>query len=219
MKKHLLTVVAILVTSLAASAQIQKGNQALGLSFSGYSQNINIDFANGEEHRRSANISLDYSYFVSDKTAIGVFVGYSNATHNYKNDTQAEMTDDSRVYNFGVFGKKYFMFSDKFGGIGNVSLYGDIANGEFQNNPDSPVRETNSKGFGTGLNGGAVFFPWKRLGIEGSLNLISLGYSKSTGIDSDGNETKYSTFNVYSGFSQPFQNIQLTLRYHFGFKK
>ncbi|MNS71947.1 hypothetical protein D3C72_1053390 [compost metagenome] len=111
------------------------------------------------------------------------------------------------------------MISDKFGGLGQLSLSGS----DFKSESTNIVADVSSKfkswALGTGVNAGFVFFPWKRLGIETSLNVFNLSYNESTTTHSSGVITKGSGYNLSSSFTQSFEDIKFTLRYHFGFKK
>lgn len=221
MKKHLFFIVALVATTFTAHAQISKGNQSIGLSFNGYSSNSTSDIVSGESvdsKNKAAGFAFDYNYFVADKTAIGAFLGFGHS--NNKSTSNNNIVDSkSNRYAYGIFGKKYFMISDKFGGLGRLVVNGGSLKSEGTSSVNGAFSKADSWFLGTGADAGFVFFPWKRLGIETSLNVFNIAYSKSNSTNSLGDKAEDSGYNITSSFSQRFEDVTFTLRYHFGFKK
>ncbi|UKJ08826.1 autotransporter outer membrane beta-barrel domain-containing protein [Solitalea lacus] len=219
--KHLFAIVVLVATSIAANAQINKGNQSIGLSFSSRNSNYTVSGVNVYTSDQSNfSVNIDYAYFIKDKVSLGLFAGFGKNDARYDNSSNG--TDqNSKNYTAGVFGKQYFMFGNKFGAFGAANLSTTIAKSH-NYDANASLLLSNYKYFnvGLGLQGGIAFFPFKRLSCEAGIGAVNIGYSKNKSFNSNDELDSDSSVSLFDfSFAKSLDNIMFTLRYHFGFKK
>lgn len=126
----------------------------------------------GANESKSFQIAPQVGYFVSENIAVGAHLGYQNAT----SELAGVDTKDLDTYSVGVFGRYYFLPTDKFsifGQLGVDYLYQD------NNKADSSL-----DGIGVALAPGISYFVSDHFALEATVGL--LGYSS---VSPDGGES------------------------------
>ena len=221
MKKTLLVIAVLFLTTLISQAQTEKGGQTLGLNFGfTYSKGNAVmtdpnsgGYYKGNNQITNFNIGPTYSYFIADKTDIGGYFSYSsiNSTSPYFYPN-GEVKSSGHAYSGGIFLRKYFMFDDKIGVRTGPYLYytrnnsGITYSQPYSISNGSNVGETG----GIGMQLDLVYYPVKNLGV--TAHLADLGFFHYT--------SRNSAYNSSSGNSVDFNLISsalsLSVVYAFG---
>ena len=211
--KKVLMLVSLLFCSQTIFAQLEKGMIAVGLS-SQISTNKKTDEStspssnyNNENTTKTTIFKLgpDISYFISNRFAIGLAIGYSgNKTITESNNSNQNIYtyDYSKSTSNGMYispyVKYYIPLNDNIyfflrGGIstnfnsGTTSGYRDTASIDTDGNVlnigrshDTEPRRTNATSFSANINPGILFMPSKKIGLEFTLgSLIGYTYSEN----------------------------------------
>lgn len=115
MKKKLITVILILVSTLTTNAQINKKNWLVGGtgSFSSYKV-IYESPINATVKTTSFNINPKIGFFPVDKFALGLSLGYS---HTKETNSNSSISSTNEVYGFGPFIRYYYLKPEKISNI------------------------------------------------------------------------------------------------------
>lgn len=186
MKKIILAVLPLLMLSLTAFGQLEKGTFLLGggVGFgSSNSSSNNGDFYS-ETKNSNFNFSPDAGYFFKDNWVLGISLpfAWSNTTSSsFSSPGAMELSSESKNSSQGVapFVRGYFPFGEK------LSAFGQVQAGYFHNsstlipngNEDATTgKDTNS--FNAVASLGLTYFPKKWLGVN--LSVSPLSYSSSS---------------------------------------
>lgn len=183
MKKYLFTLLFFAIAG-SVSAQVGKGQFYLGGSL-----NYNYDeagtssvvtYPQGTTYYNNGKItnfqiSPDFGFFLSDKWAIGIQVGYTRTSGTETNTYVANDTTSTSFYSMdkysssalgiGIHLRYYCMFTDK---IGFFPQFGITTTND--------LNDFNSGNLAIGGNPNIVFFPTKHLGIN--LGFGNLAYTR-----------------------------------------
>lgn len=205
MKKVLLSASLIAGTFMASFAQTSAGAIAIGgtigIATSGGKHKTT---ANGttttNDNPKSTSIRFvpNVSYFLSDKFALGLGVGYTNSTSvrkEYNPDYQLKSSGPAIIVNpyakyyIGLGEKTYFLLQ------GDLSLvFGKQKSQEWNGTAVVDKDPTNSTVIGIGVLPGILFFPSEKIGIEFTLgtqaNLVNGGGAYLLGFSSQVDKTK-----------------------------
>jgi hypothetical protein len=183
MKKHLLTFSILFIVIGSASAQIGKGAYYLGGSFNyNYDQagTSNIySYSTGStvytnSHITNIQVSPDFGFFLTDRWAIGLQLGYSRVSGRETNDyiandsTTASYTRSDTYHSdaigIGVHLRYYWMLNDR---IGIFPQFGVTTSNDLNNFNDGTLS--------LGGNANIVFFATPHLAIN--LGFGNLAYN------------------------------------------
>lgn len=222
MKKTILAVVPLLLFSLTAFGQLEKGTFLLGggVGFSSSTSTSELTNFTSESQNSSFTFSPDVGYFFKDNWVVGLslplqwFDTEINAVYaSGQDDIQSESTSSS--YGVAPFVRKYFPFSEK------MAFYGQVQMGYFHrstenitslNNANNTLIESDSFNVVTTL--GLSYFPKNWMGIN--LSISPLSYSNESA-----QEVKYqeSSNQKYSGVNFGFDMSAITLGVNFFLSK
>jgi hypothetical protein len=188
MKKHLLTLLAILFFAGASSAQTGKGAKYIGGSFNlnydeaGYSSNTTFPQGHTQYFNTgilNLNISPEFGFFLNKKWTIGIQPGYSRlsgteTSNYYSNTTVTDNYSYTRKYHTDVIGlainvRYYWMLSDKFGIYPQMGISSNHVLNNFL---------VGSLNIGGSPN--VVFFPTQKLGINMGFGNLNYNYNYQT---------------------------------------
>lgn len=205
--KKIILATGLLLCSQTIFAQLEKGMFAIGLT-SGYTYNKNVNEANtptisyssnNTQTNKSYNIAPTLSYFLTDRFAIGLavgYAGYTNITENTNSYTAQKDYDYTKTTSSGIsyspFMKFYFPVTEHFNFFvragfsntfttGNTSGYSEQTLYDGSGNVTSVTRsneygpnKTKTVDVTTGISPGVLFMPGKKIGLEFTLgNLIA----------------------------------------------
>ena len=192
MKKILL--IGAVVLSGALSAQMTKGSWVVGgstnLNFSNTSSKLKYDGVSMDGPKISTlNFSPSFGYFVMDKLAIGLDVGFVSITAKLD-----DYKDTTSVISFMPTGTYYFK------GASNIVPYlgagvGYASTKEKEVMPGYPDEEYTSDGLAWKAKGGMVYLITPSIGVD-----LGLSYGSFSSKD-DGLTDTNSTFGLNAGFS------------------
>lgn len=244
--KKLFVIIAVLVLSQHAGAQISKGQMMLAGSFN-YSGNKSSAkdtsrySAPPTYKTRALSLYLNYGYFITDRIMVGLYGNYdAGSTHtiqNYNDGTvyNFQKTDYTRdAFSAGIFSRYYKMLGKRFALFGQLSAGGGggseqtLTNRSENNSYYFSVAKSDVTSFNVRLNPGVVFFLTKHIALEtsfGSLNYYaqksvnhnSTSASNSSNNNNNSSEQKTSGFNANTGFS--LSNLYWGINIYFGGKK
>src|ERR1700743_3283059 len=172
MKKYLFTLLVFAIIG-SASAQVGKGNFYIGGSLNyNYDEagtSSVISYPEGTTYYNNGKItdfqiSPDFGFFLSDKWAIGIQIGYSRTSGTESNTYVANDTVSSyysmdkyssSALGIGIHLRYYCMFTDK---IGFFPQFGITTSND--------LKDFNTGTLAIGGNPNIVFFPTKHLGVN-----------------------------------------------------
>ncbi|WP_018343571.1 outer membrane beta-barrel protein [Cytophaga aurantiaca] len=226
--KKILLVAGLLFCSQTIFAQLEKGMFAIGLT-SAFTSNKTVNETNSSPAHyndtrtyKSYNLAPTLSYFLTNRFAVGLSVGYAGYKDIHENtNTDIPLTQKSYFYdettsngtNVSPFIKYYFPLSDHFNFLlkagfsntfstGKTSGYEELTNYDGAGNATSVTRsneygpnKTKTMDMTTGISPGVLFMPGKKIGLEFSLGNV-IAYSSRTSKTTDnatGNTTKATT--------------------------
>jgi long-subunit fatty acid transport protein len=223
MNKFLSLLIVLFISSLAAQAQTQKGNQLLGglLSFStGKGTTTQYDPSGNGAATVSSNkissfgIGPSYSYFVADNLDLGVNAGYSTAKQTSDFKSLGNDIDKQTGYNYAVYLRKYFLFDNKVGfRVGPYVSYQHMKSARDYQLTESDNEESLEKIFNAGIGLDFVYFPTRRIGLAASLG--NLSYERVHYIQSSDNQINEEQKNHAVGFNLA-SGVALSVYYSFG---
>jgi len=206
MKKLLLTLTAVAGLTLASNAQefgFEKGNFIVEGSF-GVST---LNNKNDDSKESSFQITPKAGYFVTDKIAVGVSLGYGQ-DKNTTNPAAGKHEETESAFSAGVFGRYYFLdLGSRFktyteAGVGYVNSTIE----------ETDVDKLKANGFGAGLGLGVNYFLTDKIAVNFALADI-INYSTAK-VDVDGAES-VSSFNANVNV---FNNFFSTAKFGLTFK-
>ncbi len=215
MKKLLLTVTAVAGLAFVSNAQefgFDKGNFIVEGSF----QSSNTNDKNTKEKESAFNFTPKAGYFVTDKIAVGVELGFGqNKETSYSGpDNDIKNVASQNVFGAGVFGRYYFLeLGSRFKtytevGVGYLSLTGEDKVGA-----DPAVKDPKVNGFGANAGVGVNYFLTDKIAVNFAFgDVLSYGSLK---VDEDGQKAVSSfnaNINVFDNF---FNTAQFGLTFKF----
>ncbi|MCL7987874.1 hypothetical protein M8998_07980 [Sphingobacterium sp. lm-10] len=216
MKKLLLTISALAGFALIGTAQdfgFQKGNVILEGSFQ--SSTVNDRLAGRKES--SFNFTPKAGLFLSDRFALGLFLGIGREKLTERVGAVSEEQDKLNAFELGVFGRYYFLE------VGSrFKTYTELSTGYgshtyFYNAIGFNPLESKKRGFGANAGIGANFFLTERVAINFLFaNVLSYATFKPTENYGNNQGTSTSTFdtnlNVFDNF---FETASFGLTFKF----
>ncbi|MGN6533552.1 MAG: outer membrane beta-barrel protein [Ginsengibacter sp.] len=209
MKKSVLTMAAIAAFGFATKAQnfgFQKGDVilegAIGVS--------TTDNKTTEMKTSSFNLTPSVGYFVTDKVAVGLNLGYGESkSTNYSGSTDSYTKTNAA--GIGVFGRYYFLdLGQRFKAYGEADLGYDQMGGETSNGTTTTKNDkVNTFGIGAGV--GANFFLTQKIAIGYQFANV-IGFSSSKVDKSGAKATNSFNLNLNS-FSNFFNSGQFSLTF------
>jgi hypothetical protein len=206
MKKILLLII-LISFSFLAKAQFTKGDKSLGgyVTFDG--QNSSDQDGEPSNETRQVGIEPSFGYFISEKTAVGIFAGYNryhSHSENAYNGSVWETKD--RTASMGLFAQQYFPLTENFlftitGQIRFSRTWNETV---YEEGTYSDEDKLNSYSLGATVRPGFTFFPSQRWAFEASIGSLRYTYSRSLS-----NDSKSGAF----GFN--YGSVGLGVRYFF----
>lgn len=228
--KKIILVAGLLFCSQTIFAQLEKGMIAVGLT-SGLSVSNNeneyntpssiYNYSNNTRKRTDYNITPTVSYFLSNRFAIGLGIGYSgysstNENTNNSLSLNSSSYDYSKTTSQGVFispyvkyyvplsDQVYFLLKGSYSATlstGKTSGYAEATIYDGSGNVTSVTRsgeygpnKTNTTNMTVGISPGILFMPGKKIGLEFSLgNVIAYNSSVAKTTNNTGGGTSKST--------------------------
>jgi len=227
--KKIIIILSFLLCSQTIFAQLEKGMITVGLTsvlsvrrsvnesdpaFSNYNSNVTSKIT-------SYNIAPNVSYFLSNRFAIGISVGYAGYTSTSENTTNNFLANSSdfsysKTISNGTsispYVKYYFPLNNHFnfllkGGVattfstGNTSGYQEKTLYDASGNVTTVTRsneygpnKTNTVDMTVGISPGVLFMPGKKIGLEFSLgNVIAYNSRVAKTTNNTGGGTSKST--------------------------
>ncbi len=158
----------------------------------------------------SINFSPSVGYFVTDKVAVGLNLGYGESkTTNYSGSTDSYTKTNSIA--IGVFGRYYFLdLGERFKAYSQAAIGYNQMGGE-SNNGTVTIKNDKVNSFGIGAGIGANYFLTKKMAIGYQFaNVINFSSSK---VDKSGAKATNS-FNLnLNSFSNFFNSGQFSLTF------
>ena len=189
MKKNLLTILPLLLFSLTAFGQLEKGNILLGggVGFNSATSQTEEDVAVVSNYENSTlNFSPEVGYFFRDKWLLGLSLPmswYDQKTFLTNSAGEQTMQNGANTNSFGVapFVRKYFSISEKLSFFAQARIGYYQSHSEYTNYSDSgnSTRTSESNGVTFGTAAGMSFFPKKWLGVNLSISPLSYTTSSS----------------------------------------
>jgi hypothetical protein len=213
MKKHLFTLLFIIAASVAANAQIGKGNYYIGgnlnYNYDGYGYKTTTTFTEGTTNYQNHGIyafqlNPDFGFFLSDKWSVGIQPGYSRTGGTETSVYTALPNSGTTSYTYnhkyhadalslGIHFRYYCMLTDRIGVFPQFGV--------------TTAHDTKDFGSGSltvGGNPNIVFFATKKLAVN--LGFGNLQYAHDY-------QTKSNSFNI--GLNT---NINFGINYYWGKK-
>lgn len=209
MKKALLLIAVVFLTTLISQAQTEKGSQTLGLNL-GFSYSKGNTFVTdpnsfgyyrGTNQTTNFNIGPTYSYFIADKTDIGGYFSYSSNNTSYPYYPNSLAKTSAHGYAGGVFLRKYCMFGNKIGirtgpyldynRVDNHTIYQSTISG---NNINSNLTQTGDIGVLLDL----VYYPVKHLGFTARIANLAFSHYATHDSFADSSSGNGVNFNLIS---------------------
>lgn len=248
--KKILLLASLILSSQTIFAQLEKGMIAIGLT-SNFSTTKRTDdatspgFSNTSyvEKNTSYSLSPTISYFLSNRFALGIQVGYAGY-QTINENTEYDLSINEKDYsytkttsngtNISPYVKYYFPLSDqvyfllkgsysttfstgKTSGYNENTVYnvnGDVIS-ITKSNEYGP-NKTNTVDMIVGISPGMLFMPTKKIGLEFSLgNLIAYNSSIANTTNSIGGGTSKSTTSSLEFFNFNTLNIGTGIYYFF----
>lgn len=193
-KTFTLLCIALAIATQQASAQIKKGEKMLG-------GNIGFTTSKGEQSNapnyeaKVTNISINpqLGFGLGDNWIAGIQAGYGYSKQKTVFPLGGVSEDKSNTISGGVFARKFFPFSERFGLFGQ----GDV-NYSHTNNKGTTVGgatgESNTNRVGVAVSPGAYFRTGKRFILEAEVG--SIGYEH--GVTKSGGSGSKTTSNSFS---------------------
>ncbi len=209
MKKALLLIAVLLLTTLISLAQTEKGSQTLGLNLgltyskgSTFTTDPNTGgYYKGATQTTVFNIGPTYSYFIADKTDIGGYFSYSLSNVSYPYYPNSLSKASAHAYAGGVFLRKYYMFGNKIGirtgpyldynRVDNHTIYQPAIPG---NNINSNLTQTGDIGMLLDL----VYYPVKHLGFTARIANLAFSHYATHDSFADSSSGNGVNFNLIS---------------------
>lgn len=212
MKKILLTLTAVAGLTVASQAQefgFGKGNFIVEGNFN----SSNTNDKNSKEKTASFNFNPKAGYFVTDKIAVGVDLGFGQ-TKNTKVVNDIKTVGTNKSFGVGAFGRYYFLeVGSRFKTYTEVGAgYANLNQGESKVG-DVKTDGIKSNGFAANAGIGANYFLTEKIAINFAFaDVISYGTLKA---DVDGAES-VSAFNTnVNVFNNFFETAKFGLTFKF----
>lgn len=178
MKKTIFAILPMLLFSLVAFAQLEKGTVLLGggIGFNSTSEKTGI-----ENKYQSFNVSPDIGYFIQDNWVIGVSLPLSwQDSRSNANSTASHQLKTSSL-GVGPFVRKYFPLVDKVSAFGQLSLGYGRQTTELTSGSSSSSSKANT--FTANTNLGLSYFPKTWMAVN--LSVSPLSYTKTSHSNSE----------------------------------
>ena len=224
MRKHFFTFFYLLITTIFAHAQTEKGSQLIGgfLSLTtGKGTTTYYGSGAGSTNDISSNklntveVGPSYSYFLASNLDLGGSAGYSSQKETGAFSGEGTDLKKQNGYNYAIYLRKYFLYENKVGfRIGPYASYQSMKS--FDGNATSaagPV-ESRNKNFNAGIGFDFVFFPTRKLGLAATLG--SLRYSREIYSELEANQLTYEEKDHTFGLNLSNSNLALSVFYSFG---
>lgn len=213
MKKVLLTLTAVAGLTVASQAQefgFEKGNFIVEGNFN----SSNTNNKNTKEKNASFNFTPKAGYFVTDKIAVGVELGFGqDKKTTFNNDIKTVATD--KAFGVGAFGRYYFLeLGSRFKTYTEVGVgYVNSKEGEREVDGTTTIDAVKVNGFGANAGIGANYFLTEKIAINFAFtDVISYGSAKAD-VDGAKASTAFNTnVNVFNNF---FDNATFGLTFKF----
>ncbi|TNE31506.1 MAG: porin family protein [Bacteroidetes bacterium] len=188
MKKALLTA-GLALFGLSASAQWNEGS-IMATGNLGFSTGGTTDEAGNNStevfSNSGFNIGITGGYFIQDNLAVGVGLGFINNSMTIE-QTETDITSNTLTY--GVFGRYYVPYNDKFSMYGQLSI--GLASGTEteKDNINDITTEANVSAFNAGLGIGLTYFVNDMFFLDASYGFLGYNSSSTTQDPGGNNET------------------------------
>ncbi len=198
MKKVILSSAILLASVAGAFAQTAAGNIAiggtLGITMNGGKQKTNSNGTTVESNlAKTTYISVlpNVSYFISDKFAVGLGIGYFSSSTSYdntdnfgiENSNKVTLKNSSSSFVVNPFAKYFITTGDKSAFFIKGGLDLSFGNGKSQIRVNNAAKENDPSkitSIGLGVTPGFLFFPAENWGVELGLGGNLLGYRTTT---------------------------------------
>lgn len=201
MKKIAMAAVAALFAVSAANAQTSAGTILVGgsLGFNTESKSTTTGSTETKDYKSTNfNILATGGYFIADKTAVGLNIGYNSSKNIQYLVNNNKTTTTYAPITIGVFAQRYFMFNDQFGLLGNFNVTTAMGTEKRESvvNNVTTTTKFGRNGLNFGLSGGAIWFPTQHVGISANVGFLSyyINNTKTKDVNPESKE-KVSGFN------------------------
>jgi hypothetical protein len=203
--KHLMFILTLLAGGVYAGAQPVAGKFFVGGSFNLWASTDKSEFGGTtviDEKHFSFDLSPRVGYFLSDRLAAGIGLGFSNSVTQFPDDDPDKRTR-SRFY-FEPF-LRYYLISGKAGIFAEASVGTYV--GKDKIFYDTTTDEWNNFGIFAGVSPGVYYFISEKLAVEAWIGWI--------GIETDVNKYDDDDKDVYTEFRMSLypSNISLGLKF------
>lgn len=186
MKKRILAVLPMLLLSLTAMAQLEKGTILLGggVGFGSSNSSSETTGIYSESTTNNFNFSPDAGFFFQDNWVLGISLplSWSKTTTNSKPAAgAAEFSSESKNSSWGLapFVRGYFPFGEKISAFGQVQAgYSQISSTFTPNGNEDASSGKDVNSFNATASLGLSYFPKTWLGVN--LSVSPLSYTSSS---------------------------------------
>lgn len=207
MKKTALLFIAASVLFISANAQITKGQKMIGgeLSFNSFKQE-----PGAPSKTTVVTITPEIGFGLSGNWIVGAGLIYSNSKHKYGSGNFYSK-QNSNIYGFNVFGRKFHPFRDNIGIFGQLEAGAGFGKGKYtevQGGSAVVTDETDVNTVAASVRPGFYFKPARRLILE--TNFGGISYARTTYKPEDGGAKSTSSqfnFSLTSSISLSFRVI------------
>ena len=165
-----------------AKSQVLKSEMMLGGNI-GFNKSKSNKPYTPEQNSVTTTFNAKFGRGFAGGWVLGVIAGYEySKADEYDNSWRLESHVKDRLYEFGLFGRKFYAFKEQFGIFGEASInygFGDLITVV----PDfGSISTTKAKQYqySVSVTPGLYFKPGKKFLIEATIGDISYTYSKST---------------------------------------
>jgi hypothetical protein len=183
--KEKLIILFLLLSPVIASAQFTKGqvflggSLSLGLDYQHYTVSPTQNTTQGKNN--SFTISMTGGYFLNQKVAVGINIGYSKL-FSESDWTTGFQNSKANSFTTGLFTRYYIPLSKSFYFAVQGKIYFDRENGAntaLNNGTMSVDQISDSYSLGLTVNPIFIFFPSSKWSIEGSVGSLGYDYTRS----------------------------------------
>ena len=213
---------ALLLAFAVSHAQTEKGTQTVGLDLQYLHENGNgsqvttNNTTTPTAKYSNFNIGPQYSYFISDKLALGGTLSYGNSSNSALtgNGVLTFQEQTNKSYGGSVYLRKYLLYNDMLGLRVGPQFYYTHTNSSsaYVSGQDISNQSGSGNNYSLGLTAELVYYPTKHLGLSAMLANVGYSYYK-TSDDASGSQTSK---NTYLNFIN--SGLSLSVFYSFGGK-
>lgn len=213
MKKIIVAITVLSISTLTLQAQTEKGTTFIGGNFGINSNNTSKNTEN-ESKNYSYSFSPKAGYFISDNFALGANLGISYSKTKY---IPSGIDNNMLSFGAGAFIRHYLTITERFRFFSEAALSWNTSKYKpAHNNEDVVERYTRYNTYSANLRPGLAFFPTKKWAIELSFPLFGYTRQSQKFISKEiGTSTDHTLISDGFNFGLSTQSPLIGVNYHF----